>query len=154
MSTSVRHWIFVRHAHPISAWSRWASTPLLLVPLWWRRGWMTLPIAAWMVVNPVITPPPSNDRAFATRAILGEEQWIAHPAMHRDLVALNALSAASLVMAVIAAYWLRPVPMAVAMAGSMAFILITWRGYAHLYDSRRKPVAPRPRIRSGAPDLQ
>lgn len=153
MSTSTRHWVFARHAHPVSAWSRWASTPLLVVPLWCRRSWMTLPITAWMVVNPIITPPPSTDRAFATRAILGEEQWIADPATRRDLIALNAVSAGSLVIAGIAAYGRRPLPMAVAMAGAMGFILLTCRGYAALYDSRLEPGAPRPRRPSRAPDL-
>ena len=70
MSTSILNSVFVRHAHPISAWSRLASTPLVVVPLWYRRRWTALPIAAWMIINPIITPPVSNDRAFATRAIL------------------------------------------------------------------------------------
>lgn len=77
MPTSMRSWVFVRHAHPISAWSRWVSTPLVVAPLWYRRSWAALPIAAWMIINPIITPPVTDDRAFATRAILGEEQWIA-----------------------------------------------------------------------------
>jgi hypothetical protein len=131
----MRHWVFARHAHPVSAWSRWASTPLIVVPLWYRRRWMTLPIAVWMVLNPIITPPPSNDRAFATRAILGEERWIADPARRRDLLALNALGAAGLVIAGITASRRRPLPMAVAIAGTMAVVLVTWRGYADLYDS-------------------
>jgi hypothetical protein len=131
----MRHWVFRRHAHPVSAWSRWASTPLIFVPLWYRRKWMTLPIAAWMVVNPIITPPATDDRAFATRAILGEERWTADPAARRDLIALNALGAAGLVIAGITAWARRPLPMAVAIAGSMAVVLLTWRGYADLYDS-------------------
>ena len=99
MSTRVRHWVFVRHAHPISAWSRWASTPLVVVPLWSRRHWTAVPIAAWMIINPVITPPPTDDRAFATRAILGEEQWIADPIKRVDIIALNAVGAACLSVA-------------------------------------------------------
>ena len=43
-----------------------------------------------MIINPVITPSVTDDRAFATRAILGEEQWIADPIKRRDIIALNA----------------------------------------------------------------
>jgi hypothetical protein len=136
MTTSMRHRVFVRHAHPISAWSRWASTPLLIVPLWYRRSWTALPIAAWMVMNPIITPPVTDDRAFATRAIFGEEQWIADPMKRPDLIGLNAVGAACLSVAGVSARRRRPLPMAVAIAASMAVILMTWRSYADLYDPR------------------
>ena len=136
MPTPIPHWVFVRHAHPISAWSRWASTPLVVVPLWSRRSWTALPIAAWMIVNPVITPPVTDDRAFATRAILGEEQWIADPSKRRGIIVLNAVGAGCLAVAGVSASRRRPLPMAVAIAGSMAIILMTWRSYAELYDPR------------------
>ena len=140
MSTSMLSWVFARHAHPISAWSRWASTPLVVVPLWYRRSWTALPIAAWMIINPIITPPVTDDRAFATRAILGEEQWIADPIKRRDIIALNAVGAACLSVAGVTAWRRRPLPMAVAIAGSMAVILMTWRSYADLYDPRSSNV--------------
>ena len=136
MSTSILHWVFVRHAHPISAWSRWASTPLVVVPLWYRRTWTALPIAAWMIVHPIITPPVTDDRAFATRAILAEEQWIADPSKRPGIIALNAAGAACLSVAGVCAWRRRLLPMAVATAGSMAAILMTWRSYAELYDPR------------------
>ena len=89
---------------------------------------------AWMIINPIITPPVTDDRAFATRAILGEEQWIADPIKRGDIIALNALSTACLSVAGVTAWRRRPLPMAVAIAGSMAVILMTWRSYADLYD--------------------
>ena len=89
-----------------------------------------------MIINPIITPPATDDRAFATRAILGEEQWIADPFKHRDIVALNAVGAACLSVAGVTAWRRRPLPMAVALAGSMAVILVTWRSYADLYERR------------------
>ncbi|WP_078286087.1 hypothetical protein [Mycobacteroides chelonae] len=52
---AVRRWIFERHCHPVSAWSRWATTPLLLVPVWTRRWRWAVPIAAWLAINPVAT---------------------------------------------------------------------------------------------------
>jgi hypothetical protein len=82
------------------------------------------------------TPPVTDDRAFATRAILGEEQWMADSIKRRDIIALNAVSTACLSVAGVAAWRRRPLPMAVAIAGSMAVILMTWRSYAELYDPR------------------
>jgi hypothetical protein len=60
-----------------------------------------------MIMNPIITPPVTDDRAFATRAILGEKQWIADPMKRRDVIALNAVSTACLSVAGITA-WRRP----------------------------------------------
>jgi hypothetical protein len=33
----LRRAMFERHSNPWSAWTRWASTPLVLVPVWTRR---------------------------------------------------------------------------------------------------------------------
>ena len=86
--------------------------------------------------------PVTDDRAFATRAILGEKQWIADPIKRRDIIALNAVGAACLSVAGVAAWRRRPLPMAGAIAGSMAVILMTWRSYADLYDPGLSDVGP------------
>ncbi|MGH8574093.1 MAG: DUF6653 family protein, partial [Gammaproteobacteria bacterium] len=31
---NLRRTVFARHSNPWSAWTRWASTPLFLVPVW------------------------------------------------------------------------------------------------------------------------
>ena len=77
--TRVRRWVFRRHAHPVSAWSRWATTPLIVLPLWTRNWRTAVPVAAWFAVNPVMTPPVTDDHAFATRAMLGEERLVHRP---------------------------------------------------------------------------
>ncbi|WP_370629979.1 DUF6653 family protein [Tessaracoccus sp. OS52] len=78
-------WVFQRHAHPFSAWSRLLSTPLLLVPLWTRRWRLSVPIGAWFAVNPVITPRAHDTSSFATRAILGEESWTRKPYVRTEI---------------------------------------------------------------------
>lgn len=97
-------WMFQRHAHPISAWSRLLSTPLLLIPLWTRRWWLYLPIGAWLAVNPVITPPAHDTSSFATRAILGEESWTRDPTSEPMILALTGAVSGSLVGAMVAAH--------------------------------------------------
>lgn len=144
MSTSrldrVRRWIFVRHAHPVSAWTRWATTPAVLLPLWRRRWSTALPVAAWMAVNPILTPPVTDDHAFATRAMLGEEQWTSDPSAHRGLIALNVLGSACLVGAGVAAWHRRGLPTAAGTLGSMIITLVSWQRYASFYDRNRTPA--------------
>src|SRR5262245_385439 len=71
-----RRTMFARHSNPWSAWSRWASTPLVLVPVWTRRWSHAALIGGWLAVNPLVFPEPVDDRNWATRAMLGEELWI------------------------------------------------------------------------------
>jgi hypothetical protein len=71
-----KRWVFSRHSHPWSAWTRWASTPLVLLPVWNRSARQGVVVAAWFALNPVLFPPPRDDSAFATRAVLGEERWL------------------------------------------------------------------------------
>ena len=40
--------VFARHSNPWSAWTRWLSTPLVLVPLWTRRWSHAAIVGAWM----------------------------------------------------------------------------------------------------------
>lgn len=114
--------MFRRHAHPFSAWSRLLSAPLLLVPLWTRRWWLYVPIGAWFVVNPVITPPAQDMTSFATQAILGEESWTRDPTSEPTVLALSGLASASLVGAMVAAHRRRPIG---AIAGTAIFMALT-----------------------------
>lgn len=131
--TRIRRWVFSRHSHPVSAWSRWASTPLILVPTWTRR-WSTMaPIGAWLTINPILTPPPTDDSAWATRAVLGEELWlIDHP---RDrLAAINAANSAVLIATILAARKHNKPLTVLGVANSMALTLVSWNFYANYYD--------------------
>ncbi|MUM17751.1 hypothetical protein FZI91_14845 [Mycobacterium sp. CBMA271] len=133
----VRRWIFERHCHPVSAWSRWVTTPLLLVPVWTRRWRWVFPIALWLVVNPVLTPPPSDDSAFATRAIRGEEIWMTKPTSDTALTILSLVGSAALLLALVAA-WRRSIVGATAGTGaSMAVTLLAWRRYALIWEINR-----------------
>ena len=72
----LRRKVFERHANPMSAWSRWATTPLVLVPMWTRKWTHAVPVLVWMVANAIVFPKPEHERAWATRAVLGKERWI------------------------------------------------------------------------------
>lgn len=98
----LRHAMFVRHANPWSAWTRWASTPMVLIPVWTRRRSHAALVAGWLAVNPVLFLESADNRAWATRAMLGEERWILDRPRDVSMV-LSALTSAVAVFALIAA---------------------------------------------------
>lgn len=119
--------MFERHAHPISAWSRLLSTPLLLVPLWTRCWWLYVPIGAWLAVNPVMTPQAHDMSSFATQAMLGEESWSRDPTSEPLVLVLTAAAGASLVTAMLAAYHHRKRSAVTGTALFMALTLWEWK---------------------------
>ncbi|WP_173817498.1 DUF6653 family protein [Mycobacterium sp. IEC1808] len=122
----VRRAVFARHCNPWSAWTRWATTPLTLVPVWTRRWRHAAWVAVWFAVNPVVFGKPAHERAWSTRAMLGEELWISR--RPRDAAMLvSALTSASAVGAVAAARRHRLGPTAIATAVQMALTLVYWQ---------------------------
>ena len=73
----------LRHANPISVWTRFAILPLLVLSIWsrvWIGWWSLVPVAltlVFMVVNPLLFPQPRSTRNWASRAVLGERVWTA-----------------------------------------------------------------------------
>ncbi|MFC4128140.1 DUF6653 family protein [Nocardia rhizosphaerae] len=133
----LRHRMFARHAHPLSAWSRLLTTPLVVAPFWTRRADVAAAVLVWFAVNPIITPEPVDRTSLATRAILGEERWLADPALDRTMTVLNAVGLATLGAAIVAAQRRRRVPTALGVATTMGLTLYGWRRYAALYDRGR-----------------
>jgi hypothetical protein len=131
----VRRAIFARHCNPWSAWTRWASTPLALVPVWTRRWSHAALVALWFAVNPFVFGKPLHERAWSTRAMLGEELWISR--RPRDAAMLvSAVTSAAAVCAVVAARRRRPMPAAIATAAQMTLTLVYWQQMVHYFDRR------------------
>ena len=72
---------WMRHANPVSAWTRFGFLPLLAVSVWsrdWIGWWSLVPIGlslVFMVVTPVLFPTPSSTRNWASKAVFGERIW-------------------------------------------------------------------------------
>jgi hypothetical protein len=133
---NLRRTVFARHSNPWSAWTRWASAPLVLVPVW-RRSWRDAAmVGVWMALNPVVFGRPAHERAWATRAVLGEEQWIAERRVDTAMAVDVAATAAGLV-AMAAARQRRAVPAAAATALEMALLMAYWELMARHYDRSR-----------------
>ena len=130
-----KRWVFSRHSHPWSAWTRWASTPLVLLPVWNRSARQGVVVAAWLALNPVLFPPPRDDSAFATRAVLGEERWLEERPVSGAL-AINCMAGAGALSAIDSARRHRRWQMTMATIGTMSALLWYWREMVRLYDTR------------------
>ncbi|WP_041451027.1 DUF6653 family protein [Hoyosella subflava] len=125
--------VFARHSNPWSAWTRWASAPLMLIPAW-RHSWRDAAlVGAWMAINPVVFGKPAHDRAWSTRAILGEELWIEQLPMDTAM-AVDAAATAAGITAMIAAHRHRAVPAAAATAAMMGLLMVYWELMARYLD--------------------
>lgn len=142
----IKRKVFARHSNPWSAWTRWASTPLVFVPVWNRRWNQAALVAAWMAVNPIVFPVPRHNRAWGTRAVLGEELWITERPRDKAM-AVDAAASVAGAIALTAAWKRRLPPAAVAVAAQMALTLGYWRLMVDYYErsqsSRVVPAADR-----------
>jgi len=132
----LRHAMFARHSNPWSAWTRWASTPLVLVPVWTRRRRDAALVAGWLAVNPVLFPKPAHDRAWATRAMLGEERWLLDRPRDASMV-ISAVTSAVSVLALVAARRHHLRTAVIATGVQMALTLVYWEMMARAFDRRR-----------------
>jgi hypothetical protein len=72
---------WLRHANPVSVWTRFAVLPLLALAVWSREwiGWWSLPAVAlvlvFMMVNPLLFPRPRSTRHLASKGVFGERIW-------------------------------------------------------------------------------
>ncbi|OBK18131.1 DUF6653 family protein [Mycobacterium asiaticum] len=134
--SDVRRGVFARHCNPWSAWTRWASTPLTLVPIWTRRPSHAVLVATWLAINPVMFGKPDQHDAWATRAMLGEELWITE--RPRDAAALlSAFTSAIALAAAVAARRRRFTPAAIAVAAQMALTMWYWQLMVRFLDRQR-----------------
>jgi choline-glycine betaine transporter len=129
--------MFARHANPWSAWTRWASTPLVLIPVWTRRRSHAALVAGWLALNPVLFPKPADNRAWATRAMLGEERWILDPPRDVSMV-ISVVTSVVAVFALVAARRHHVRTAVIATGVQMALTLVYWELMARLFD-RRQP---------------
>ena len=80
---------WMKHANPLSVWSRYSVLPLLVLAFWsraWLGWWCLIPCALavlWMFYNPVLFRKPETTKSWASKAVFGERIYL-----NRDKVAL------------------------------------------------------------------
>ena len=112
---------------------------MVLVPVWTRRWSHAALVAAWLAINPVVFGKAADERAWATRAMLGEEQWIVdRPRDVRDpSVVLGVITSLASGIAIIAARRHRVRTAVAATAVQMALTLVYWALMVHYFDRCR-----------------
>lgn len=141
MLSGARRALFARHSHPLSAWSRWATTPLVLAPLWSRSPAVAAGVGLWFALNPVMTRPPRRSDRFATRAMLGEERWTRDRSSDPRMAGLNLAGSLLIAAAGVAAWRRRPAPAGLWVGASMLITLLSWKRYAAIEDGARRRAA-------------
>ena len=72
---------WMRHANPVSVWTRFAVLPLMALAVWSREwiGWWSLAafalVLVFMMVNPLLFPAPRSTRNWASKGVFGERIW-------------------------------------------------------------------------------
>jgi hypothetical protein len=132
-------YFWARHANPKSGWSRVVSLPLLVTCIYYRNWRGLAATLAFVVLNPVLFPPPADDSAWMTRVVYGERLWTrtSHDRFGYPAV-LNYGNGAAALYAIYAAVRRRPREMALATALSMALKLWFVAEMVHLYEARRR----------------
>ncbi|WP_460462022.1 DUF6653 family protein [Arthrobacter pigmenti] len=128
--------VFKRHSNPWSAWSRLLSTPLVLAPFWTRKPKHAVAVGAWMLLNPVAFPEPKDDSAWATKAMLGEEMWIARRPWDLAMV-VNAAASAFAIGGIAGGLRRRPLAASVCTGVQIVLLLGYWRLMSEYYEKHR-----------------
>ena len=129
--------VFEHHSNPWSAWTRLLSTPLVLVPFWTRNWRHAALVGTWLVLNPVVFSEPEDDSAWATRAMLGEEMWIAERPLDRAM-AVNVAASAFGIGGVVASFERKLLPTALCTTLEIALLLLYWQLMTEYYEEHRK----------------
>lgn len=108
---------WLRHANPISVWTRFAVLPMLALSIWsraWIGWWSLVPIAlslVFMIINPVLFPKPRSTKNWASKGVFGERIWadrtkVELPEQYRSSRAANVTYLFQLAGLVVLAYGL------------------------------------------------
>jgi len=72
---------WLRHANPISVYSRYTVLPSIIISLWsrvWVGRYFLVPLALsliWMFLNPRLFSKPESMENWASKSVLGERVW-------------------------------------------------------------------------------
>ncbi len=139
-----RFW--TRHSNPKSGWSRVPTGPLLVYGVY-RRRWRLVGLALlWTVLNPLVFPPPADQEAWMTRAVLAERWWVRERGNRTVGAAfpniLNTGSAIASIYALFAAWKRRPADATVGTVLMVGLKLWWLRILVRRYDGRPTESGP------------
>lgn len=131
---------WARHSNPKSGWTRVPIGPVIVYALY-RRDWRFLAVAVcWVVVNPLVFPPPESDAAWMTRAVRAERWWLSKGNCPVGLTYPSVCTTAGAVGflgALIAAWRRQPVAATLGTVASVGLKLWWLRVLVRRYDRQR-----------------
>jgi len=136
-SLSDENWM--KHANPISVWTRYTVLPIIALSVWsrlWIGWWCLIPLLisiGWMFINPIFFDKPTSTKNWASKAVLGERVYLNRdnidiPDQHKTLLytVLNLISFFGLMLAiwgmVVYSVWGAAVGVAITMLGKSWFL--------------------------------
>jgi hypothetical protein len=109
---------WMRHANPISVWTRYSVLPVIVLAFWsrtWIGWWFLVPALAsliWMFLNPICFKKPTSTKNWASKAVLGERVFLNRdtvtiPDKHRIPLhgLLNCLSSIGTILAISSTFY-------------------------------------------------
>lgn len=72
---------WLRHANPLSVWSRFSCLSLIALAIWsraWIEWFSLVPMAlafVWLMINPLAFGVPTSTRNWASKSVFGERIW-------------------------------------------------------------------------------
>ena len=119
---------WMRHANPVSVWTRFAIMPFLAAAIWtydWIGWWSLVPTAvvvAFLMVNPLLFREPASTRNWASKAVFGEHIWskrneVELPPQFRDGRVFNIATGFQFLGVIALAYGLIRLDLAVVVCG-------------------------------------
>jgi len=124
------------HANPWSVWTFVLAYPTLVYAIYRRHRPLLVGTLLFVALNPVLAPPPADDRAWATRVVLGERVWLEGGVWpSRDLF-FAVLAAPIYLFTLGSAARRRPARTAVGVVASVAAMLLFFDRMAGRYDGR------------------
>lgn len=137
---SAEEQFWARHSNPKSGWSRVPTGPVLVYAIYHRRWRLLVAGFLWTLLNPVLFPPPEDEEAWMTRAVLAERWWTrieGNPTVGLSYPNVCNLGSAATTVATILAAW-RQRPVGTAVGTTLAVSLKFWwlRVLVRRYDQR------------------
>lgn len=124
------------HANPWSVWTFVLAWPTLVFAVYRRHRPLLVGTLLFVVANPLLAPPPVDDRAWATRVVLGEREWLEEGVWPSRELAFVVLAAPVYPYTLGSAVRRRPVRTAVGTAVSMALMLLFFARMVGRYESK------------------
>jgi len=109
--------VWARHSNPKSGWSRLLSLPVAVIALYYRKWWVLILTALFVLVNPVLFSEPEEELDdWMYKVVRAEERWtedgnqiigLGYPQI------LNTVSGPAMLYGLYCAYRQRPISMVV-----------------------------------------